>query len=106
MGKKKQKDIPVRTLVWQQAGIWKAHCLDFDLRCEAATVEDAVSGLEDKIANHVKSAKAGKVTLFRTAGSALWERYFKTAEEMLLNEDAEQGATEHRYLMEIVPAKK
>ena len=72
-----QNDIPIRTVVVEQDGAWVAHCLDFGLRAQGESPDDAVDRLEEAISAHIQRAKANQTELFTAIEPEALELYQK-----------------------------
>jgi len=69
--------IPLQIVLYQDQGEWVAHCLNFDVAGDGATVEEALRRLTEAIGIQVEETfKHGNVdNLFSPAESKFWRMF-------------------------------
>jgi predicted RNase H-like HicB family nuclease len=82
--------INLSAIIYQEDGVWIAHCLELDIVSEGKTVDAAVSGLVSLCDLQIKTAmEAGDLgSIFRPAPPEIWQM-FSTAETKSVTERAQ-----------------
>ena len=84
--------INLSAIVYQEDGVWIAHCLELDIVAEGKDPDDAIEGLISLCDLQIKVAleEGDLPSIFRPAPPEVWQM-FSTGRQKLLTEKARPG---------------